>query len=70
MEIKDKNKSNYDDDDFILDDTLSNDNFELDDFIDRLAWVKSDDIESINKLQEQYLSFSFKIETTFIIYFK
>ena len=62
MEIKDKNKSNYDDDDFILDDTLSNDNFELDDFIDRLAWVKSDDIESINKLQEQYLSFSPKEE--------
>lgn len=31
---------------------------ELDDFIDLLAWLKRSDLETINKLQEQYLSFS------------
>lgn len=52
MEIKDKSKYDYDED-FIIDYSL-NDNFELDDFIDRLAWTNSNDIEKINKLQKEY----------------
>ena len=50
MEIKDKSKYDYDED-AIIDYSL-NDNFELDDFIDRLAWTNSNDIEKINKLQK------------------
>lgn len=60
MEIKDKSKYDYDED-AIIDYSL-NDNFELDDFIDRLAWTNSNDIEKINKLQKEYFSFSPKEE--------
>lgn len=60
MEIKDKSKYDYDED-FIIDYSLD-DNFELDDFIDRLAWTNSNDIEKINKLQKEYFSFSPKEE--------